>query len=124
MEYDSSTYIYPPLWGLKSYQPGSSMHRIIKQAQWLLANMPYDKATHQKPFLTSAQALDLAAFINDDKIHQRPQVHEIGYPHYEEKAIDYDKGPFADPFSEYQHKYGPFQPIIDYWKSKGIQPSY
>ena len=124
MKYDSSTYIYPPLWGLRSYQSGSSMHRVIKQAQWLLANMPYDKATHAKPFLTSSEALDLAAFINDDKIHLRPVAKEIGYPHYEEKAIDYDLGPFNDSFSEDQHKYGPFQPIIDYQKSKGFLPKY
>jgi len=124
LQYDSSSYIYPPLWGLKAYQPGSSMHRIIMQAKWLLANMPYDKATHQKPFLTPAEALDLAAFVNDDSIHQRPKVEEIGYPNFEEKAIDYDKGPFNDPFSEYQHKYGPYQPIIDYYKSKGLKVSY
>ena len=40
-----SNYIYPPLWGEKAYQPGSSMHRVIKQAQWLKANIPFDKAT-------------------------------------------------------------------------------
>ncbi len=122
--HDSAAYTYPPLWGPKAYQPGSSMHRVIKQAQWLVANMPYDSATHEKPVLTSAQALDLAAFINDDKIHQRSFVKEFQYPHAEEKAIDYDKGPFYDSFSEAQHKYGPFQPIISYWKSKGLKPSY
>ncbi|MBV8390697.1 MAG: c-type cytochrome [Mucilaginibacter sp.] len=124
MRPDNSTYKYPPLWGLKAYQPGSSMHRIVKMAQWLVSNMPYDKATHDKPFLTSAQALDLAAFINDDKIHQRPPVKEYQYPNPEEKAIDYDRGPFKDPFSVEQHKYGPYKPIVDYWKGKGIDPSY
>ncbi len=124
MQYDNSTYVYPPLWGLKAYQPGSSMHRIIKMAQWLVSNMPYDSASHYKPVLTDAEALDVAAFINDDSMHQRPGVKEFQYPHKEEKAIDYDRGPFADTFSEAQHKYGPFKPIIDYWKSKGVQPSY
>jgi len=121
---DNITYKYPPLWGMKAYQPGSSMHRIVKMAQWLVSNMPYDKATHDKPFLNSAQALDLAAFINDDKIHQRPFVKEYQYPNPEEKAIDYDRGPFKDPFSERQHKYGPYKPIVDYWKGRGIEPSY
>ena len=121
---DNITYKYPPLWGAKAYQPGSSMHRIVKMAQWLVSNMPYDKATHDKPYLTSAQALDLAAFINDDKIHQRPFVKEYQYPNAEEKAIDYDRGPFKDPFSEQQHKYGPYKPIVDYWKGKGIDPAY
>lgn len=124
MRPDNITYKYPPLWGMRAYQPGSSMHRTVKLAQWLVSNMPYDKATHDKPFLTSAQALDLAAFINDDKIHQRPFVKEYQYPNPEEKAIDYDRGPFKDPFSEQQHKYGPYKPIVDYWKGRGIEPSY
>ncbi len=124
MQADNVTYIYPPLWGDKGYQPGSSMHRVIKLAQWLRGNMPYDKATHANPTLSSAEALDLAAFINDDKIHKRPTVVDFQYPHYEEKSIDYDKGPFNDPFSEAQHKYGPYKPIIDYWKSKGRKPTY
>lgn len=124
MAYDSSSYIYPPLWGSKSYQPGSSMHRVIKMAQWLVANMPQDKATHEKPFLKPDEALDLAAFINDDDIHLRPVVKEYQYPNIEEKPIDYDRGPFIDSFSERQHKYGPFKPIIDYWESKGVTPKY
>jgi thiosulfate dehydrogenase len=124
MANDNSSYVYPTLWGQKAYQPGSSMHRIIKMAQWLVANMPYDKATHNNPFLKADQALDLAAFINDDSIHERPLVKEYQYPNIDEKPIDYDRGSFADPFSVTQHKYGPYQPIIDYWKGKGVQPKY
>ncbi len=124
MQYDSGSYIYPPLWGMKAYQPGSSMHRIIMMAKWIVANMPYDKATRNKAFLTSDEALDLAAFINDDDIHKRPVVKAYQYPNIAEKPIDYDRGPFADSFPEGQHKYGPFQPIIDYWKTKGVRPKY
>ncbi|WP_184545531.1 c-type cytochrome [Mucilaginibacter sp. FT3.2] len=119
-------YEYPPVWGLLAYRPGSSMHRVVKLAQWLKGNMPYDKTTPGQPFLTDADALDIAAFINDDKIHQRPIAKtskEVDYPHFEEKAIDYDKGPFKDPFSEQQHKFGPYKPIIDYWEGKGITPA-
>jgi len=118
------TYEYPPLWGREGYQPGSSMHRIIKQAQWLKSNMPFDKATVYKPFLTDAEALDVAAFINDDNIHTRPQVKDHDYPNAATKAIDYARGPFIDTFSVQQHKYGPYQPIIHYWKAKGMKPSY
>lgn len=121
---DKVTYTYPPLWGQYGYQPGSSMHRVIKQAQWLKANMPYDKATWDKPFLSDAEAMDIAAFVNDDSRHHRPDVKNFDYPHIEEKAIDYDKGPFADTFSTAQHKYGPYLPVIDYWKGKGWKPSY
>ena len=126
MRFDNVTYEYPPVWGLLAYRPGSSMHRVVKLAQWLKGNMPYDKTAEGKPFLTDAQALDIAAFVNDDKKHKRPlpkTTKEVDYPHYEEKAIDYDKGPFKDPFSELQHKYGPYKPIIDYWEGKGITPA-
>lgn len=121
---DGSTYVYPPLWGANGYQPGSSMHRIIKQAQWLKANMPYDKAAWNKPALTDAEALDIAAYVNDDTQHPRPDVKSFDYPHKEEKAIDYDKSPFADTFSVTQHKYGPYLPIIEYWKKQGRKPVY
>jgi thiosulfate dehydrogenase len=117
-------YTYPLLWGDSAYQPGSSMHRIIKMGQWLKANMPYDSARWNKPVLTDEEALDIAAFVNDDKIHKRPTPKTYDYPHPEEKSIDYDKGPFADKFSEEQHKFGPYKPIIEYWKSKGLKPAY
>ncbi len=121
---DSVTYVYPPLWGKEAYQPGSSMHRIIKAAQWIKANMPYDKAVYSKPFLTDVQALDVAAFVNDDKLHTRPEVKSYDYPHPNEKSIDYDHAPFADNFSEDQHKYGPFLPIIEDWRKRGLKPVY
>lgn len=124
MRSDNVDYVYPPLWGLKSYQPGSSMHRVIKMAQWLMANMPHDSATYRKPVLTPAQALDIAAFVNDDGIHRRAKVEEFQYPNAEEKAIDYDRGPFADTFSAFQHKYGPYPPIIEYWKARGKKMAY
>ncbi|MEO6069939.1 MAG: c-type cytochrome [Chitinophagaceae bacterium] len=124
MRPDNTAYIYPPLWGANSYQPGSSMHRVIKQAQWLKANMPYDKATADKPYLSDEQALDVAAFINDDAIHKRPGVKNYDYTNLAVKPIDYGEGPFIDTFSVDQHKVGPFQPIIDYWKAKGWKPTY
>jgi thiosulfate dehydrogenase len=124
MRFDQVTYTYPPLWGLQAYQPGSSMHRVIKAAQWIKANMPYDKSTADKPFLTDQESLDVAAFINDDSLHRRPFVKSYDYPNIVEKAIDYDKGPFADAFSEHQHKYGPYPQIIEEWKAKGMKPVY
>lgn len=123
--YDTSgNTINPALWGEYSYQPGSSMHRVIKMAQWIKANMPNDSAKWDKPILTDLEAMDVAAFVNNDLIHSRPDPKTFDYPHPEEKAIDYGRAPFADTFSEHQHKYGPYKPIIEYWKSKGRNPSY
>jgi thiosulfate dehydrogenase len=124
LQQDSATYIYPPLWGNLAYQSGSSMHRVIKQAQWLKANMPFGKTSWEKPFLSDGEALDLAAFVNDDAVHIRQGVNNIDYPHPEEKSIDYARGPFVDTFTSTQHKLGPFQPIIRYWKNKGLKPVY
>jgi thiosulfate dehydrogenase len=119
---DSSEYLYPPLWGPYAYKPGSSMHRITMMARWLKANMPHLIATWEKPVLTDDEALDLAAFINNDEIHSRPKVVEYDYPNPRTKPIDYGLGPYADTFSAHQHKYGPYQPIIDYWLSQGMKP--
>lgn len=122
---DESAYLYPPLWGEKSYQAGSSMHRVLKLATWIKYNMPFDKAIPGKPFLTDQQALDIAAFINDDQIHERPVNDRINdYSQIEMKPIDYEVGPYIDTFSEKQHKYGPFPPIINYWKKKGLKITY
>jgi thiosulfate dehydrogenase len=121
---DNSGYQYPPLWGLNGYQSGSSMHRVIKQARWLKANMPNDLAKWYKPVLTDEQCFDVAAFVNDDKIHKRPDPKSFDYPNIADKNIDYDHGPFIDTFSEAQHKYGPYKPILAYWKEKGWKPNY
>ena len=86
--------------------------------------MPYRKATWDKPFLSDEEALDIAAFVNDDDIHKRPYVKNFDFPHPEEKAIDYAINPFSDTFSVVQHKFGPYQPIIEFWKSKGLKPVY
>jgi thiosulfate dehydrogenase len=118
---DSSTYIYPPLWGMDSYDKGSSMHRVLKAARFIKANMPHQQAYWNKPVLTDAEAIDVAAFINDDRLHVRPESQfSPGYPNISKKPIDYYKPPFADTFSAEQHKFGPYQPIIDYHKAKGL----
>lgn len=120
-KYDSVTYEYPPLWGMKSYEAGSSMHRVLKAARFIKANMPDKLAFWYKPVLTDEEAIDVAAFINDDRIHPRPiPTVSMGYDSLEVKPIDYGVGPFMDTFSEHQHKFGPYQPIIDYHKAKNL----
>lgn len=124
MRADSVCYEYPPLWGNFAYQAGSSMHRVIKLAQWIKANMPYKIATAEKPFLTDKEAYDIAAFINNDSLHSRPTQALVDYPNPLTKPIDYGVGPFADNFSAYQHKFGPHKPIYDYWVKHNLKPRY
>lgn len=121
---DSPSYQYPPLWGSMAYQPGSSMHRVIKQAQWLVTNMPYDLATANKPVLTPNEALDIAAFVNNDFTHSRPSPKTNDYANIYTKPLDYGIGPYADTFSAFQHKFGPYKVIEEYWKQKGWKPVY
>ncbi len=116
------TYEYPPLWGDSSYQIGSSVHRIYKMASFVYCNMPHNIATYKKPVLTIENAYDVVAFINDDRIHKRPQpITTIDYPNIKAKPIDYFKGPYLDSFPEIQHKFGPYQPIVDFYKSKNLK---
>ena len=123
---EETAYTYPPLWGPNSYQKGSSAHRITKLARFIKANMPDKKATWEKPFLTDEEALDVAAFINDDSIHPRPDKKPgtPDYPYAKAKPIDFGTGPFEDSFSAQQHKYGPFTPIVEYHKAHGLPAIY
>jgi thiosulfate dehydrogenase len=86
--------------------------------------MPFDKVAVGKPYLTDAQALDIAAYVNDDSVHTRPNPKTLDYPNPKAKAIDYAHAPFSDPFSEKQHRLGPYKPIIQYWKKQGWEAIY
>lgn len=112
MHVSNRFYVHPPLWGKKAYQAGSSMHRITIMASWLKANMPHLIAKYNQPVLADEEALDIAAFINNDSIHPRAIPIRLDYPNIKNKPFDYGIGPFADTFSLYQHKFGPFEPII------------
>lgn len=102
---------FPPLWGPESYGIGSSMHRVTAAASFIKNNMPFG-TTWEKPILTDEQAFDVAAFVNDDRIHPRPKADvSKDYQNLLEKPIDYPFGPYLDKYSEEQHKFGPFLPI-------------
>jgi thiosulfate dehydrogenase len=123
MRPDSVCYLFPPVWGPLSYQKGSSPSRVLKLARFLKANMPDKKTSWQKPLLSDEQAIDIAAFVNCDSLNPRPPKKDPDHPDYANtayKAIDYDKGPYVDTFSERQHKYGPYQPIVDYHKAHNL----
>jgi thiosulfate dehydrogenase len=110
---DGVAYVYPPLWGPDSYGIGSSMHRVRKAAGFIKNNMPFG-TTWENPVLTDEEAYDVAAFINDDSVHPR-KMFDVSkdYVDLREKPVDYPYGPYADNYSEMQHKYGPYKPIVD-----------
>lgn len=105
---DSVGYIYPPLWGNNSYAVSAGMFRLSKLASFVKHNMPLG-ATYTQPALTNEEAWDVAAYINS-----RPHPEKMfasDWPVLKSKPVDYPFGPYADNFSQQQHKYGPFEPI-------------
>jgi thiosulfate dehydrogenase len=123
MNLEGISYTNPPLWGNKSYQEGSSMHRVIKAASFIKYNMPNKKATLDEPVLTDQEALDVAAFINDGSIHPRPKPKHHDYPNLTHKPIDYFKAPNLDGFSEEQHTFGPWDEIEEFYVKQGLKPN-
>ncbi len=124
---DSSTYVYPPLWGPQSYQAGSSLHRIVIAARFIKANMPHKIATWLKPALTDDEAVDVAAFINNDAENTRPHKNDnsiADYPNINVKPVDFQDPPFADTFTAAQHKFGPWQPIVSYHEAHNMKVIY
>jgi thiosulfate dehydrogenase len=107
---DGKTYAYPPLWGPHSYNIGAGLYRLSRFAGYVKYNMPFG-ATWQNPQLTDEECWDVAAFVNSQP---RPDMDiSADWPNLLGKPVDHPFGPFADGFSEKQHKFGPFQPIKD-----------
>lgn len=104
-------YMMPPLWEPGSYNDGAGMARLINFANFVHFNMPHG-ADYLNPQLTIEQAWDVAAFVLS-----QPRPHRAGldkdFPDLLSKPVDAPYGPYADGFSEKQHKYGPFGPIRD-----------
>ncbi|SHN34879.1 Cytochrome c [Cyclobacterium lianum] len=102
-------YFYPPLWGPNSYNDGAGLFRISRFAGFVKANMPLG-ASHERPMLSDEEAWDLAAYVNS---MDRPSKDKSAdWPDISRKPMDHPFGPYADSFSETQHKFGPFQPIL------------
>lgn len=114
---ENSLYQFPPLWGEDSYNHGAGMHRVITAAEFIKGNMPFQQATYDKPVLTDEEAYHVAAYINsfDRPLKSNP---ELDFPKKELKPVSTPYGPWLDDFSADQHKYGPFQPIMEYYKNR------
>ena len=108
--------MYPPLWGDKSYNEAAGLYRLSNFAGYIKANMPFG-ASYDNPQLTDTEAWDLAAFINAQPRPKHPFL-ATDWPKIEGKPFDHPFGPFADTFPEVQHKFGPFQPIVDFQNKK------
>jgi len=102
-------YLMPPLWGPDSFNDGAGLARLITIANFVHFNMPHG-TDYLDPQLTVEQAWDIGAFVLS---HPRPQKAGLDKDFLDllTKPVDTPYGPYADHFSERQHKYGPFAPI-------------
>lgn len=106
---DKVEYMYPPLWGKNSYNIGAGLYRMGRFAGYIKFNMPLG-VSFPNAQLTDEEAWDIAAYVNSQ---QRPDKDlSMDWPKKEEKPFDHPFGPFTDKYSEQQHKYGPFKPIM------------
>ena len=108
---DGLTFLYPPLWGPRSYNTAAGLYRLTRFAGYIKSNMPNLTSSHDKPTLTDEEAWDIAAYVNS---MPRPERYfEEDWPDISKKPIDHPFGPFSDPYPEEQHKYGPFKAIAE-----------
>jgi len=107
---------YPPLWGDKSYNEAAGLFRMSRFAGYVKANMPFG-ASFQNPQLSDEEAWDVSAFINSQPRPKHPFL-QTDWPDISKKPYDHPLGPYTDSFPEMQHKYGPFKPIVAFYKSK------
>lgn len=105
---DGATYLYPPLWGKNSYTTAAGLYRLSRLAGYVYSNMPFG-TTYESPVLTPEQAWDVAAYINSQP--HPVKIFKQDWPDISTKPFDHPFGPYADTFSESQHKYGPFMAI-------------
>jgi thiosulfate dehydrogenase len=112
---DKTEYTYPALWGKKSYNDGAGLYRMSNIAKYVKYNMPMG-TTYLNPQLTDEEAWDVASFINSQT---RPHINvPKDWPDKSKKPFDHPFGPYADNFTEKQHKYGPYKPIADAQKKR------
>jgi thiosulfate dehydrogenase len=106
---DKSEYTYPALWGEHSFNDGAGLYRISNFAKYVKYNMPQG-ANYQNPMLSDEEAWDVAAFV---VTRNRPHINvPKDWPDISKKPIDHPFGPYADSFTENQHKFGPFNTIV------------
>jgi len=103
-------YEYPPLWGANSFNVSAGLFRLSNMAGYVYTNMPYNQAWPGKPKLTVEESWDVSAYVNSKPRPDKKFTED--WPNIAKKPFDHPFGPHTDGFSEQQHKYGPFKPIL------------
>jgi thiosulfate dehydrogenase len=106
---DETSYTYPPLWGENSFNVSAGLYRLSNLAGFVKNNMPFDEATWKNPKLTDEEAWDVAAYMASQPRPKKSFSYD--WKDISKKPFDFPFAPYADDFSEQQHKYGPFAAI-------------
>jgi thiosulfate dehydrogenase len=106
---DAKGYMFPPLWGPDSFNDGAGMDRLISAANFVHNNMP-NGTTWQAPVLSVADAWDVTAYVQSQPRPHKPDL-DRDFPKRLQRPVDTGYGPYADGFSQEQHRLGPFGPI-------------
>lgn len=110
---DGTEYTYPPLWGTHSFNDGAGLYRISNFAKYVKYNMPQG-VSHMNPLLSDEESWDVAAYVNSQN---RPHLRTPGdWPDITKKPVDHPFGPYADSFTEKQHKFGPYKRMLEVQK--------
>ena len=99
-------YYYPPLWGNHSYNAVATLYRVSKFAGFVKHNMPYP-VDYKTSFLTDEQVWDVAAYVNSRERPVKDYSKDYAID-LSKKPYDFPFPPYADNFSEAQHKFGPY----------------
>jgi len=107
-------YTIPPLWGPDSYNDGAGMHRVLTASRFIKDRMPLGQ-----PDLTSDEAYDVAAYMNSQPRPEKANL-DADFPNRLLRPLDSPYGPYVegDPFSQDQHKYGPFAAIRAWYREQ------
>ena len=96
---------------MHSYNIGAGLYRLSRFAGYVKSEHAAERRPGTSPQLTDEEAWDVAAYVNSQ---QRPETDlRADWPKIAGKPVDHPFGPYADPFTEEQHKFGPFGPIAE-----------
>lgn len=108
---DAQGYLFPPVWGMDSFNTGAGMNRILMAMRFIKHNMPQG-TTHAATALSDEEAFDVAGYIVS-KPHPQKTGLDRDFPARWNKPIDAAFPPYADGAPADQHKYGPFPPLAE-----------
>jgi thiosulfate dehydrogenase len=111
-------YLFPPLAGDDTYDNAGHMFAVPLLARYIAASMPLG-ATYDKPQLTTAEALDIAAYVNDDSMPRRQNPNRAKlYPDAALRPQGYaiPEHYAGQPPEAYQRaKFGPFRNVNEHY---------